>query len=114
MSQLVTAIRAGGAAQPIMLGGLNYSNDLSGWLAHEPSDSQLVVSWHNYPGQDSCGYTTACWNAATSSLAASVLPALGMVERRWRQRLLSNPKRRRRRLVARFDPSVPRNSTNSF
>jgi hypothetical protein len=72
MAQLVTAIRAGGAAQPIMLGGLNYSNDLSGWLAHKPSDSQLVASWHNYPGQDSCGYTTSCWDAATSAVAASV------------------------------------------
>jgi endoglucanase len=76
MSQLVTAIRAGGAKQPIMLGGLNYSNDLSGWLAHEPTDSdstpQLIASWHNYPGQDSCGYTVACWNAATSTVAASV------------------------------------------
>jgi endoglucanase len=72
MSQLVAAIRAGGAAQPIMLGGLNYSNDLSGWLAHKPADSQLVASWHNYPGQDSCGYTVACWNAATSAVAASV------------------------------------------
>jgi endoglucanase len=50
MVQLVAAIRAGHAAQPIMLGGLNYSNDLSGWLAHKPSDPQLVASWHNYPG----------------------------------------------------------------
>jgi hypothetical protein len=74
MSQLVAAIRSGGATQPIMLGGLNYSNDLSGWLAHEPTDpdSQLIASWHNYPGQDSCGYTAACWNAATSTVAASV------------------------------------------
>jgi endoglucanase len=76
MAQIVAAIRAGGATQPIMLGGLNYSNDLSGWLAHEPTDSdstpQLIVSWHNYPGQDSCGYTVACWNAATSTVAASV------------------------------------------
>jgi hypothetical protein len=76
MSQLVAAIRAGGATQPIMLGGLNYSNDLSGWLAHEPTDSdstpQLIASWHNYPGQDSCGYTVACWNAATGAVAASV------------------------------------------
>jgi hypothetical protein len=72
MSQLVAAIRAGNAAQPIMLGGLNYSNDLSGWLAHKPSDSQLIASWHNYPGQDSCGYTVACWNTATSAVAASV------------------------------------------
>ena len=72
MSQLVAAIRAGGAAQPIMLGGLNYSNDLSGWLAHKPADSQLVASWHNYPGQSSCGYKVACWNAETSVVAASV------------------------------------------
>jgi hypothetical protein len=72
MSQLVAAIRAGHAAQPIMLGGLNYSNDMSGWLAHKPADAQLVVSWHNYPGQSSCGYTTACWNVQTSAVAASV------------------------------------------
>jgi endoglucanase len=72
MRQLVAAIRAGHAAQPIMLGGLNYSNDLSGWLAHKPADSQLIASWHNYPGQSSCGYTAACWNAATFSVAASV------------------------------------------
>lgn len=72
MTQLVAAIRAGHATQPIMLGGLNYSNDLSGWLAHKPADSQLVASWHNYPGQSSCGYTPACWNAETASVAAAV------------------------------------------
>jgi hypothetical protein len=72
MAAMVTAVRNAGASQPIMLGGLNYSNDLSGWLAHKPSDSQLIASWHNYPGQDSCGYTPACWNAATSAVAASV------------------------------------------
>jgi Cellulase (glycosyl hydrolase family 5) len=72
MAQLVAAIRAGHAEQPIMLGGLNYSNDLSGWLAHKPNDPQLVASWHNYPGQSSCGYTPACWDAATSAVAASV------------------------------------------
>ena len=33
---MVAAVRGAGAAQPIMLGGLNYSNDLSGWLAHKP------------------------------------------------------------------------------
>jgi hypothetical protein len=72
MAQLVAAIRAGHAAQPIMLGGLNYSNDLSGWLAHKPSDPQLIASWHNYPGQSSCGYTPTCWEAAAGSVAASV------------------------------------------
>lgn len=74
MSAMVTAVRNAGAAQPIMLGGLNYSNDLSGWLTHKPSDSQLIASWHNYPGQLSCDLPTleACWTAATSAVAASV------------------------------------------
>ena len=38
MQALVSAIRATGARQPILLGGLSYANDLSGWLADEPSD----------------------------------------------------------------------------
>jgi len=74
MATMVAAVRGAGATQPIMLGGLNYSNDLSGWLAHKPNDSQLIASWHNYPGQLSCSLSTleACWNAATSAVAASV------------------------------------------
>jgi Cellulase (glycosyl hydrolase family 5) len=72
MSTLVAAIRAGHASQPIMLGGLDYSNNLAGWLAHKPNDSQLVASWHNYQGQLPCGDTVACWNAATDALSASV------------------------------------------
>jgi hypothetical protein len=72
MSALVAAIRAGHAAQPIMLGGLDYSNNLSGWLAHKPNDSQLVASWHNYQGQSPCGDTTSCWNSEVASVAAQV------------------------------------------
>ena len=74
MQELVTAIRAGGATQPIMLGGRDYSNDLTGWLAHEPTDplpqSNLIASWHNYPGQD-CD-TQTCWNQNILPVAASV------------------------------------------
>lgn len=72
MSALVAAIRAGHAAQPIMLGGIDYSNNLSGWLAHKPNDSQLVASWHNYQGQSPCGDTTSCWNSEVASVAAQV------------------------------------------
>jgi endoglucanase len=75
MSTMVAAVRAAGAAQPIMLGGLDYSNDLSGWLAHKPDDSQLIASWHNYPGQLDCNTPSTpqlCWTAATSAVAASV------------------------------------------
>jgi len=67
---LVTAIRAAGATQPILLDGLNYANDLTGWLANKPNDPQLIASWHNYPGQG-CS-DTSCWTAQVLPVAASV------------------------------------------
>ncbi|MEO6115856.1 MAG: cell wall-binding repeat-containing protein [Pseudolysinimonas sp.] len=67
---LVAAIRATGATQPILLDGLNYANDITGWLANKPNDSQLIASWHNYVGQG-CSDTT-CWNAQILPVAASV------------------------------------------
>jgi hypothetical protein len=72
MSALVAAIRAGHATQPIMLGGIDYSNNLSGWLAHKPNDSQLIASWHNYQGQSPCGDTAACWTSEVGAVAAQV------------------------------------------
>ncbi len=70
MTALVAAVRGAGAAQPVWLGGLNYSNDLTGWLAHRPADGQLVASWHNYIGQG-CD-TLACWNSQIAPVAAVV------------------------------------------
>lgn len=72
MQTLVNAIRASGATQPILLGGLDYANDLTGWLANEPSDpaGQLVASFHNYQGQ-SCE-SASCWDTTIASVAAHV------------------------------------------
>ncbi len=72
MQQIVDAIRSTGARQPIMLGGLEYANDLSGWLAHEPTDpaGALLASFHNYTGQE-CD-DEACWEATIAPLAAAV------------------------------------------
>lgn len=72
MQGVVDAIRATGATQPILLGGLSYANDLSGWLAHEPVDPehQLAASFHNYFGE-SCD-TTSCWNTVIATVAAQV------------------------------------------
>ena len=70
MATLVRAVRAAGARQPILLGGLNYSNDLSRWLVHKPDDGQLVAAWHNYKGQG-CSATT-CWNNQIAPVAAAV------------------------------------------
>jgi hypothetical protein len=72
MQQLVDAIRATGASQPILLGGLSYANDLSGWLANAPSDPdhQLAASFHNYDGE-AC-QTEACWDDTIAPVAAVV------------------------------------------
>jgi hypothetical protein len=72
MSALVAAVRGAGASQPILLGGLDYSNNLSQWLAHKPDDSQLIASWHNYDGQNPSCNTTACWTSTILPVAASV------------------------------------------
>jgi endoglucanase len=72
MQALVNAIRATGASQPILLGGLAYANDLSGWLGHEPTDpdDQLAASFHNYEGE-ACS-TASCWNDEIAPVAAQV------------------------------------------
>ena len=50
MGALVDAIRATGAKQPIMLGGIDYASDLRAWLANRPADKAVVASFHNYGG----------------------------------------------------------------
>jgi aryl-phospho-beta-D-glucosidase BglC (GH1 family) len=77
MQPLVDAVRATGAQNPIMVGGLDWANDLSGWLTHEPTDSanQLVASWHSYPGQ-ACD-TMTCWTQVIQPLAAAVPVVIG-------------------------------------
>ncbi|MGD9694634.1 MAG: glycoside hydrolase family 5 protein [Thermoleophilia bacterium] len=70
MQALVAAIRGAGATQPILLGGLDYANDLREWLASRPADGQLVASFHNYDGQR-CS-TVACWDAEIAPVAAQV------------------------------------------
>ena len=70
MAEIVSAIRTAGATQPILLDGIDYANDLRGWLANKPNDPQLIASWHNYPGQR-C-QTATCWNSEIVPVAASV------------------------------------------
>ena len=72
MQRIVNAIRAAGAAQPIMLGGLAWSNDLSKWLRYAPRDPrhQLVASFHVY-NFNTCA-SAACWDATVAPVAARV------------------------------------------
>lgn len=72
MQQLVKAVRAAGGKQPLMLGGLGWSNDLSGWLRWRPRDPlhQLIASFHLY-NFATCN-TASCWDATVKPVAAVV------------------------------------------
>jgi hypothetical protein len=50
MNQLIAAVRATGATNVVVIGGLGGSGDLSGWLSHMPTDplNQMAMSWHAY------------------------------------------------------------------
>ena len=56
MQQLVDAVRATGATNPILINGLGWANDDTGWAANAPTDpdNQLVVGAHMYPGAVTC------------------------------------------------------------
>ena len=72
MQQLVNAVRATGATQPVIAEGLNWGGDLSGWLANEPTDpaGQLVAGWHIY-NFSGCN-TTSCWDSTVAPVAKRV------------------------------------------
>ncbi len=75
MQSLVDAVRSTGATQPLMLGGLGWAGDLTGWLANQPSDpqNQLVASVHNYNFGECV--TSSCWDSEVLPVA-SVVPVV--------------------------------------
>lgn len=50
MRELLAAVRSAGARQPVLLGGVAFAKNLSGWLRFAPRDParQLVASLHTY------------------------------------------------------------------
>lgn len=72
MQQMLDAVRGTGATNVVMMGGLEYSNDLSGWLSHMPIDplKQIAASLHLY-NFNACKDTT-CWNAQNAPVALKV------------------------------------------
>jgi endoglucanase len=77
MQLLLNAVRAQGATQPVMTGGLNFSNDLSQWATHAPNDplNQEAASLHAYQGQ-ACS-TTDCFNQQVAPIAQNVPVVVG-------------------------------------
>jgi endoglucanase len=72
LQELVDTIRATGATQPVMTGGLDFANDLSQWVDHAPDDplDQEAASFHNYMGKD-CD-NVGCWESEIAPVAANV------------------------------------------
>jgi endoglucanase len=72
MQSLVDAVRSTGARNVIMAGGLAWSNDLDGWLAHEPvdPDHNLTASWHSY-SFNGCS-ARSCWASQVAPVIAKV------------------------------------------
>jgi len=67
MQDLVDAVRASGARNPLVLDGLGHAVDLSGWRTNEPDDPlhALVAGWHVY-GPSPCEAT--CWQQSLADL----------------------------------------------
>ncbi len=72
MQTLVNAVRGTGANNVIMLGGLEYANDLTQWLTYEPTDPDhdLTASFHSY-NFNSCN-SQSCWTSQVAPVAAQV------------------------------------------
>jgi len=76
MQQLVNAVRSTGASNVLMIGGLGWANDLSGWLANKPTDplNNIAASWHMY-GNSGCSGTN-CWDTTTVANVIAQVPLI--------------------------------------
>jgi len=72
MQQMINAVRGASANNVIMLGGEEYSNDLTAWLTHKPTDpdNNLVASWHSY-NFNTCN-SQSCWTSQVAPVIAAV------------------------------------------
>lgn len=77
MQDLVDAVRATGATNILMIGGLEWANDLRQWLAYEPTDPlhNLAASWHAY-SNNACA-SVSCWDSQVAPVAQQVPIVLG-------------------------------------
>jgi len=72
MQALVTAVRAVAPRNLILVGGIQYSNSLSQWMAYAPVDpsANLAAAWHVY-NYNGCRSAT-CWDGAPAAIATNL------------------------------------------
>jgi endoglucanase len=77
MQDLVDAVRATGASNILMVGGLEWANDTREWLAYKPNDplNNIAASWHAY-SFNACA-NVSCWDSQIAPLAQEVPVVLG-------------------------------------
>lgn len=79
MQQAVDTIRAAGYRGVISIPGIDYANDLTQWLSHQPRDPlhQLIAEAHVY-GKNVCS-STGCLNRTMAPVARRVPLIFGEV-----------------------------------
>jgi hypothetical protein len=72
MQTLVNAVRSTGASNVIMVSGLTWTNDMTQWLATEPTDPDhnIAASWHSY-NFNGC-VAQSCWTSQIAPVLAKV------------------------------------------
>jgi hypothetical protein len=76
---IVTRIRSTGAANPIIVAGLDWSDDLTQWLHYVPADPlhQIIAGFHTYaPPLDNFCTTAKCWNEVLAPIQAAGYPLI--------------------------------------
>ena len=74
MQPLVNTVRATGATNVLMVGGLSDASNLAEWMAYRPTDplNKLALSWHAYSG-----ITSRNAGVATAAIAAGIPVIIG-------------------------------------
>ncbi len=79
MQQMLDRVRATGAQQLVVAGGVDWAHQLDGWLANKPTDStgNLLAGFHVYQQGLSDCYTQDCWEREVTPVAAQVPVLVG-------------------------------------
>jgi endoglucanase len=74
MQQMLNAVRATGATQLVVAGGIEWSHNLDQWLQHKPNDptGNLMAAFHVYQSPLSDCFDTNCWGGALATVASNV------------------------------------------
>jgi len=78
MQQMLSAVRATGATQIVVAGGIDWAHRMDQWLQHKPNDptGNLIAGFHLYDQSRSSCYDMNCWNNQGLATVASNVPVL--------------------------------------